>query len=556
MGLQMHSIHDRQAAESHLPHARHQGRSKSLGVGSSCLLTGLVFIQTGFFVGVRAMKISKTSRKLIWVLALLAVILISATITVRAASGVVNQAHENPVDGPQAVLRTEQVISVMVQEDPRDLQVENLPARISPRPFGNPAGCAPAEFQPISSEAMLAGVQAALGSDYDLAPRRQTWVWNGELGTMQDISEEGFAYEFVFNEFAPPLTYLGDHVATIFLTQGFVVWFRQYNGDFRLLAIPMTTGAMESNWAGYLNAYWQADGMPQDEFIFPVMRKLPCHWAVEQGYVSEAELSALFNLDWQIPDYLSAGRQYLADTCEEANRISREVIGFWDASSMCGPLTWTIMRDAASFPYRIGAWSASAAAFTASNPRWNAQPWASFDPETYSLQQITTPMSGYDFSRYGDLHTGDIVYSFSTLYVTEGFYDHIFMVAGVDDTGARLSITNMVRSYPTPECSISEVRLYTPGDRETGVINHEWNGFGYGRTGTTGFDIFRWNWITYRIEGQPMDYTVRWGDTLETIAFDWKVSPESLQAANGLNADTQLLPGQLIHLPSPTGGFE
>jgi hypothetical protein len=66
----------------------------------------------------------------------------------------------------------------------------------------------------------------------------------------------------------------------------------------------------------------------------------------------------------------------------------------------------------------------------------------------------------------------------------------------------RWTVSNMVRNSPYADCSIEEVPLYTPGDRENGVINHEWNGFGFGRTGTTGFDVFRWNWITYHIDGK------------------------------------------------------
>jgi hypothetical protein len=90
----------------------------------------------------------------------------------------------------------------------------------------------------------------------------------------------------------------------------------------------------------------------------------------------------------------------------------------------------------------------------------------------------------------------------------------------------------MVRNSPYADCSIEEVSLYTPGDRENGVINHEWNGSGFGKTGTTGFDVFRWNWITYHVNAQPIQYTVRLGDTLETIAFDWKVAPTSIVESN------------------------
>ncbi|MBN8655293.1 MAG: LysM peptidoglycan-binding domain-containing protein [Anaerolineae bacterium] len=417
-------------------------------------------------------------------------------------------------------------------------------------PFANPAGCAISNPN-LTPEQMLANVQNAIGSEYNLAERRQTYIWNGEQGSMINVTTDPFVYEFTFNEFQHPLTYRGDKVATIFLTQGFAVWFREYSDNFRLLAIPMTNGVTESIWASYVTTYWQKDGIPNDEKIYPVMKKLPCHWVIDAGYVTDETLSTMFNLDWHIPDYLSAGRQYLAGTCKDAYKVSNEKIGYWDATSMCGPLAWTIMRDVNAFPYRMGSWSQNAGAFTRVNPRWSGQPWGSFDPETFTLFSTQEHIAGYDFAANGDLYTGDIVYTFATLYVTPGYFDHIFVVAGIDENNTRVTVSNMVRNSPYADCSIEEVKLYTPGDRETGALNYEWNGNGFGKTGTTGFDVFRWNWITYHKNGQSMQYTVRWGETIETIAFDWKVSPESILEANQFNSDVQLTPGQIITLPTP-----
>jgi hypothetical protein len=63
--------------------------------------------------------------------------------------------------------------------------------------------------------------------------------------------------------------------------------------------------------------------------------------------------------------------------------------------------------------------------------------------------------------------------------------------------------------------------------------------------------VFRWKWITYHIEGKSIPYTVRWGDTIETIAFDWKISPQSILEENHLPVIVQLVPGQVITLPAP-----
>ena len=103
---------------------------------------------------------------------------------------------------------------------------------------------------------------------------------------------------------------------------------------------------------------------------------------------------------------------------------------------------------------------------------------------------------------------------------------------------------------PKWDCFIKEVVLYTPGDMVSGVINREWNSPSNGRTGVMGFDIFRWKWITYHFNGVPLQYTVRLGDTLETIAFDWKVSPQDIADVNNTAVASHLVPGQTIILPA------
>lgn len=417
-------------------------------------------------------------------------------------------------------------------------------------PFGNPAGCSTAA-PALSSEQMLEKVQFELGDQIDLSALREIYVWNGPHHTMMNIEADYFAYEFSVNQFQRPFTYKADAVATTFLVNGFVIWFRQYQGDFRLLVIPMIPGVLESPWADYVTAYWQKDGIPNDEYILSVTKKLPCQWAVEQGYVNPEVLSTMFNFNGQIPDFLSAGRKYLASNCKDANKISQEQIGFWDATSMCGPLTWRIIKDANAFPYRIGNWYADAMMFTAANPKWNGRPWLGFDPETYDVFHTDSPMWNYDFDKNGQLETGDVIYSYSTLYQsTDERFDHIFMVVGIDENGGRISITNMVQNLPVFDCFIREAVLYTPGDISNGVIRNEWNSYEYGRTGTMGFDVFRWKWQTYHLEGKARTYIVRIGDTIETIAFDWKISPEGLISENHLNLGDQLAPGQTIVLPS------
>ena len=445
-------------------------------------------------------------------------------------------------------------ISASVQQDEVQIQTQLLPevAAIPAYVYGDPAGCS-ASAPNLTSAEMLANVQAQL-PELDLASRRMDYIWNGTLNTMIDVKNDSFVFEFSVNLYQSPFTYLADKTVTIFLENGFVVWLRDYGGHFRLTAIPMIAGVYESNWGEYVNAYWST-GLPNDEHIYPVMKKLPCHWMIDEGWVSNETVSAIFNLNWQIPDYVTDGRKYLASNCEEANRISQEQIGYWDAASMCGPLAWMLIKNANSFPYRIGSWYASAHIFEDANPKWNGRPWAGFDPETYDVIHTDTPMPSYDFAANGNMYKGDIIYSYSTLYASnDERFDHIFLVADVNEKDERISITNMIQNKPEWDCSIEEVVLYTPGDTVNGVINKEWNSLEHGRTGVMGFDIFRWKWITYHLSGQPVNYTVRYGDTLETIAFDWKISPQDIVNANRISSDLQLVPGQTIILPALAGG--
>ena len=422
--------------------------------------------------------------------------------------------------------------------------------------FHNPAGCAPVLPADLSPATLLKNVQAQIGDSLDLKKRSINTAWNGPSHSYMDISGTPYVYEFVINEFQPPFTYLADRLVTSFVQNGFAVWLRSYGGAFRLLAVSMTEGLENSPWKEYAEKYWQKGGLPQDDWIIPVSRKLPCQWMVDQAYVTNERISEVINLDWTQPDYLSAGREYLASNCSEAYRISQEEIGYWDATSMCGPLTWQILHDADSFPYRIGSYDDNSNLFIQANPKyWGNRPWIGFDPESYDLIRIEESLAGFDFREIGDLQSGDIVFSFGSpdqWSLGGGFFSHIFMVAGLDWKGSRLAVTNMVKNYRGErDCFISEVVLYTPGVPGSGVINYEWNDHGYGTTGRYGFDVFRWKWISYHLEGKAREYTVRLGDTVETIAFDWKVSPEQILGANYFINGAYLEPGQVIILPVP-----
>ena len=72
--------------------------------------------------------------------------------------------------------------------------------------------------------------------------------------------------------------------------------------------------------------------------------------------------------------------------------------------------------------------------------------------------------------------------------------------------------------------------------------------------------VSAYNIVNKRPDGSPFHpkgagngYIVTFGDTIETIAFDWKVSPQEITNAYRLSPDLQLVVGQTIILPALAG---
>ena len=420
--------------------------------------------------------------------------------------------------------------------------------------FNNPAGCADTAPQSINS--MLSKVESMLGPGTNLKAKRNNYVWNGPKGEFTNVTIDPYIAEFQFDTLKYPTTYLGDKAVTAFLVSGFTAWVRNYNGHAYITAVPMISGVMNSPWKSYVEKYWESQAaIPADKYIFKTVKKLPCKWAMDAGFVSNDQLKNIFDFNYNIPDYVAQGEKYLAGTCKDTYKMSIESLGHPDASTICGPLSWNISKNSNGLPYRIDSLHDSDISFLQAYPRSNGFPWLAFDPETSTINRVKLPMPGYDFQNKGNLYPGDIVFSYVKLYSNRNSQDdkqifsHIFVVAGVRSDGSRIAISNMLQNWPQRDCFIREIVLYTPGDLLNGVINHEWNGGGFGKTGQLGFDIMRWNWETYHINAVPIRYTVRLGDTWETIGFDWKVSPQAIASSNDLSVNSALTPGQKITLP-------
>lgn len=163
--------------------------------------------------------------------------------------------------------------------------------------FGEPAGCGKT-LPDTSPEVMLQNVQEELGENLRLDERQITHAWNGSLGSLIDITEDPFAFEFEINLHQPSLSGKNDQIVRIFVQNGFAVWSRFYQGTHRLLAVPMVPGVENSIWGDYVSSYWEKEGLPNDEKIIPIPKVIPCYWMIEQGLVSFEMVREIFDLDW------------------------------------------------------------------------------------------------------------------------------------------------------------------------------------------------------------------------------------------------------------------
>lgn len=434
------------------------------------------------------------------------------------------------------------------------IRIPRPPIDILEIPAGEPAGCLNAEAQAAlgGPMGMLAYADSLLDLKLPLSERLSASVWNAATGEY-DFSRRG-AYAFtvgdVQNEYWIQIMMNALHTA------GFVTWLRTGPGDaLHILAIPLDSAdALQPGfpWAVYISAYWQDRfSLPaHDPTVMPALKLPPCRWMVAQGYAPEVQANWWAAASGVWPDYSRATSTYAAADSRSAAVVAQQIDwlgaeGVEAPNTMCGPLSWAIIRDAGAFPPGVGEWAKGGIAFWLARPLSNGRPWSLFPPGTYTVHHFRQPLSQFDFNTF-PLYPGDFLY----LYSKKDGFDHMLVVTEVDAEGNVYTVTNIVKVHPEEKTTIERVVLYNANDPAVGIARNAWAKDGRnGRTGHDGFDVFRWTWMEKDISGQPAAYTVQIGDTLGLIAERWKTPAHAIAEYNKLRGDVTLTIGQELLIP-------
>lgn len=418
--------------------------------------------------------------------------------------------------------------------------------------MGDPAGCLSAEAQSelAAGMDMLAYADSLIALDWTLGQRVLPGAWNATTQRYEYDTNRAISLDVstVKNEYLLQSMLNALHVA------GFVAWLRdgaRPDQDAHILAVPLVAPEiLDETWKPYVDSYWQGpQSTPEgDPYVRPALKLPPCAWMVERGLAPQVDAGwwAENRTGW--PDYAAAGEAYLAATTQEANHIARQIdyLGaqLEGADTVCGPLSWSILRDAGAFPPGMGAWLGGSRTFWLADPPVNGRPWSLFPPGTYTVHHFGQPISEFDFGAW-PLYPGDFFYTYSA---KDGF-DHMFVVTEVDAQGNVYTVTNLVHQGDEKQVTIERallLNLYQPGP---GLVYNEWRDRSNGRTGHDGFDVFRWDWMEKDILGQDVLYTLQPGDTLGLVSLRWKTPADRIAQYNQISGDASLFVGQKLRIP-------
>ncbi len=424
-------------------------------------------------------------------------------------------------------------------------------------PPGEPAGCLSVDEQArlSSVEAMLGYADSLLALPRPLSSRASGGIFNAYLNQyvlagsaadvdgvvsldVSDISDE-WQLQRILNAL---------HVA------GFVSWLRKSpDRSSSILALPLLDSSIRSSdWAPYLDAYWQgrASFPEQDTDVVKALKLPPCAWMVERGFAPAPDENWWPRSGFQLPVYAQVASAYLADSTEDALLSAQKIdwlgpAGVEGPQAMCGPLAWAIINGAGAFPPDLGKWSLGPIRFWFAEPRTDGRPWNLFPEELFTLHSFNEPAGTFDFGAF-PLYPGDFLFTFSK---GDGF-DHMFVVTEEDADGSRYTVSNLIQRYPYEKMSVERVVLYNAKDATAGILRNQWaKDVRNGRTGHDGFDVFRWSWMEKNIQGQPVTVTVAPGDTLGLLAERWKTPPGLIAEYNELKISDPLVVGETVAIP-------
>ncbi len=454
-----------------------------------------------------------------------------------------------PAASTQAALTPEQA-SI---PDPPELGAGTVDV---PASAGEPAGCLPAEQQVglSSIDAMLAYADTLLSPGRSLTARRLDFIWNAYTAEKMyaGSASDSFGIASLDVSDVQDRTHI-QAMLNALQTAGFVTWLRDGGSGLSILTVPLRDAAiLHSAWGPYVQAYWQSrTSLPdKDSQVIPALKLPPCRWMVQDGFAPAVTSAWWLDGKNLRPDYARAAEPYLAPTSADAYRVAQSIdwLGpqqLEGPNTMCGPLVWSIMHDAGAFPPDLGNWSSGSKTFWIANPRVDGRPWSLFPSDLFHLYHFSEPVGSFDFNQF-PLYPGDFLY----LYSKKDGFDHMLLVSEVDAQGNVYSVSNLVEVSPQQKLSVERVILYNANDRAVGMMRNQWNLDGInGRTGHDGFDVFRWAWFEKDLSGQPVDYTVRPGDTFGLIAERWKTPADEIARYNGKYIEDDLEVGEMLQIP-------
>jgi len=433
-----------------------------------------------------------------------------------------------------------------------DTAVGGAAELVGPLLLGDPAGCMTEEAQAgfASTLEMLAYADQLVPLNRPLRERLLRGSWNAYTHSYDYNHEQvlSIAVDDVKNELYFQRILNALHVA------GFISWLRESDRpeqNLHIIAIPLRDRAWaEGDWAPYIESFWQAPlATPAgDSLVRPALKLIPCAWMVSGGFAMPVDAGwwAYDTPGW--PDYASAAAAYLANSTGEANQVARRIDWLGSqleaANTMCGPLSWSILKDAGAFPPGMGRWLSSSKVFWLAKPTTNGRPWSLFPSGVYRVYHFDQPLNSFDFNNWL-LYPGDFLYTYSE---KDGF-DHMFVVTEAHDDGSVYTVTNLIQEGEQQQITIERALLVHLNDPTAGLVRNQWSDRSNGRTGHAGFDVFRWDWMEKDILGQAAEYVVQPGDTLGLIALRWKTPADLIARYNEIAPGVSLATGQTLLIP-------
>lgn len=188
-----------------------------------------------------------------------------------------------------------------------------------------------------------------------------------------------------------------------------------------------------------------------------------------------------------------ASLQYLAKDTEAAIKIAqaidfKEGTDYDHPAQMCGPLAIVMLQaagliDKSVKPHDFLTW----------DPDKNPIPKKILEKNGYTRYRVRQSVGLVDVSKL-KLEAGDFLYMYG------GTYEHMLVVTRVDAQGRAYAVTNYIdhidrdkQGKSTPQFAIQELMLYDPTKPGTGwfAIWSDVKQNQHGRTGTSGFDVWR-----------------------------------------------------------------